>query len=247
MREGGRDIGTFYIKYKCNKSVTLKWNAARDDLYSSLKIDVDSANLLGKAVLLHAFMHVLHLVMDCVMAQSLWSEVQRDLWAFNICSIAAHTVVPSCGCSFVWDAAVVVFRCASLGLVCNNVTRLLLDRCAPLSLWHTYTHIQMCTEREREKSPFPPPSWISFHTLLMGPELSCDSLGWALLDSWGWMRGVVTPAMNCFLFLLKRSSEACGDHRRGWRPAGAHPVWADAATVKNIHQPSSSWNRREGR
>jgi len=104
-----------------------------------------------------------------------------------------------------------------MGLVCNNVTRLLLDICAPLFFRHT--HAYTCACRQREKSPLPLHPLISFHTLLMGPELSCVSPGWALLDSWGWMRGVMTRAMNCFLFLLKGSSEACSDHRRGSRIA----------------------------
>lgn len=79
------------------------------------------------------------------MAQSLWSDLQRNLWAFSICTSAAHTVISYFRCSLVLAAAVAVFRCSSL--VCNNVTRLLLDRCASLSLWLTHTCIQMCMER----------------------------------------------------------------------------------------------------
>lgn len=98
------------------------------------------------------------------MAPSLWSEVQRDLWASNIWSTTAHTVVPSRGCSPVLDAAAVVFRCASpCTLVCNIVTRLLLNRCAPLSLWLTHTHVYRCAWREKESSLLPllPPEYPS--------------------------------------------------------------------------------------
>lgn len=42
----------------------------------------------------------------------------------------------------------------------------------------------------------------------------------------------MTPAMKCFLFLLKRSSEACGDHRRHCQAAGTYSVLGDAATKK---------------
>lgn len=78
------------------------------------------------------------------MTQSLWSDLQRNLWVS-----AAHTVISYFRCSLVLAAAVAVFRCSSL--LCNNVTRLLLDRCAPLSLWLTHTCVQMCMERV----PFP--------------------------------------------------------------------------------------------
>lgn len=106
------------------------------------------------------------------------------------------------------------------------------------SLLLTHSHTYRCALRENEWSLLASSPLISFHTLLMGPELSCVSLGWALFDSWGWMRGVATHAMNCFLFLLKGSSEARGDHRRGWRAAAAHPVRGAAATAENIHQTS---------
>lgn len=45
--------------------------------------------------------------------------------------------------------------------------------------------------------------------------------GGPCLDSWGWVRGVATRAMKCFLFLFRGSSEACRDHRRSrWARSG---------------------------
>lgn len=129
---------------------------------------------------------------------------------FNLSSVG----VSSSGCRPVLNAAVTAFRCASLGLVCNNITRLALDRCAPRSIW------LLCAETERKKPCTPPPP-PSFHTLLMGPELSCVTPGWALLDSWSRVRGVTTFAAKCFLFLLRGPSEARGDHKRSrWATSG---------------------------
>lgn len=115
-------------------------------------------------------------------------------------------------------------------------------RLTDVHLSRSHSHAYRCALREKEQSLAPllsPPDYPST-PCWWDRNFPVFRQGWALLDSWGWMRGVATHAMNCFLFLLKGSSETCGDHRRGWRVAGVHPVWGDAAAVKNIHQWSSS-------
>lgn len=96
-----------------------------------------------------------------LLAEAVENPLIRRAAVLRGSSVVAHTVVSPCGVSPVADAAVVAFRCASLGLVCNDVTRLQLDRCAPslltqslsLSVIHTYRCAVSCSPSLRNILP----------------------------------------------------------------------------------------------
>lgn len=74
--------------------------------------------------------------------------------------------------------------------MCNNVTRLLLDRCAPLLLLaHIHMHTDVHGEggRENEESPCLPSSLPSILPHLVDGTGTFPGVSpwWALLDSWG--------------------------------------------------------------
>lgn len=127
-------------------------------------------------------------------------SLHSNLWEFSIHTSAAHTVISYFRRGLVSAAAGALFRCSSP--VCNKVTRLLLDRCAPLSFWLALKSIQMCMERE--KSPYPAASRISFHTLLVGPEpfLCCAGVGPS------WLMGLSEKGHDPCYEVLPVSAEA---------------------------------------
>lgn len=90
----------------------------------------------------------------------------------------------------------------------------------------TDAHLALFAEIDRKKPRTPPPPPPHFnilpHLVEGDRNFPVFRRGWALFDSWGRVRRVVTCAVKCFLFLLRGSSEARGDHRvkRRWATSG---------------------------
>lgn len=166
--------------------------------------------------------------------KSLWKYMPDCLFdglchgPLRICtSAAAHTVVSCFQCGLVSAAAAAALRCSSP--VCNDVTRLQPDRCAPLSVQHTHTHA--CTHTDVPPPPLPLlPLRTSFHTLLVGPELfPVFAPRWAL----AWLMGPSERGHDPGYEVLPVSTEAVFRDLQ-WSQetaAGAHPVGSDAATL----------------